>query len=495
MLWSLIKILLFVGIIAALTLGAGYLLESEGGVQVVVAGREYTFGPLESVIAAVVLFVLTWVVLKLLSFCVALLRFLSGDETALSRYFDRNRERKGYRALSEGMTALASGEGRLAMSKAAKAEKYLGKPELTNLLLAQAAELTGDTTKATETYKQLITDEKTRFVGVRGIMKQKLSEGDTETALKLAQTAFKIKPRHEETQDVLLKLQAQAQDWTGARETLNAKLKHGSLPRDVYSRRQAVLALAEAKDLLADDLKIEDAERAIEANRMSPDLIPAAAMAARGYIAKNKPRYATRILKKAWTVQPHPDLAAAFAEIAPDESPVERIKRFATLTNVQPDNPETKMLLAELNIAAEDFPGARRAMGDLAETQPDSRSLTLMAAIERGEGADDAVVRAWLARAVTAPPAAQWVCDVCQHVHAVWTPICTNCGAFDTLSWRTPPATEMSSATGVQMLPLIVGALEDKPDDTDEAETADAEIVVAAEAEVVSDPVDTTVQK
>ncbi|MBD0864851.1 MAG: tetratricopeptide repeat protein [Rhodobacteraceae bacterium] len=488
MLWALIRILLFIAIVAGLTLGASYLLEADGGARVTVAGWEYTFGPLESVLAAVVLLVVAWLLLKFFSLCVAILKFLSGAETKLSRFLDRNSERKGYLALAEGMTALASGEGKLAMTKAAKAERFLRKPDLTNLLIAQAAEMTGNTAKATETYKLLIYNEKTRFVGVRGIMRQKLSNGDTQTALKLAETAFKIKPKHEEVQDVLLKLQTRGHDWSGARNTLAAKLKHGALPRDVFARYQAVLALSEAKEVIDGDTSIAHHERAIEANRLSPDLIPAAAMAARVYIAKGKSRYATRILKQAWSVCPHPDLAAAFAEIAPDESPAERIKRFTTLTNLNPDEAETKLLLAELHIAAEDFPAARRALGALAETQPDARSLTIIAAIERGEGADDAVVRGWLAKAVTVPRGPQWVCDNCQHVHSDWAPICSNCEAFDTLSWRTPPAVELFSPTGRQMLPLIVGASEGKmaPEAEPEAVDGVAEpkaILSVAEAE------------
>ena len=70
--------------------------------------------------------------------------------------------------------ALASGEGRTAMDKARKAERFLNKPELTNLLTAQAAELSGDKHKATEVYKRLLSDDSTRFVGVRGLMRQKL---------------------------------------------------------------------------------------------------------------------------------------------------------------------------------------------------------------------------------------------------------------------------------------------------------------------------------
>jgi HemY protein len=298
-------------------------------------------------------------------------------------------------------------------------------------------------------------------VGVRGIMKQKLAEGDTDTAMALAQKAFALKPKHEETQDVLLRLQAEKSDWEGARKTLGAKLKSGSLPRDVHKRRDAVLALSQARDILDEGKTIEAREAAIEANRLSPDLIPAAIMAARGFISEGNARYATRVLTKAWNAQPHPDIAAAFAEIVPDETPDARIKRFTSLTKATADNPETKMLMAELQISAEDFPAAKRALGDLVEKQPTARVLTLMAAIERGEGADDSVVRGWLTKALTAPRGPQWICDKCQHIHAAWGPTCVNCGAFDTLAWKTPPMSEVAMPAGTEMLPLIVGRAAD----------------------------------
>ncbi|MFD2741543.1 heme biosynthesis protein HemY [Sulfitobacter aestuarii] len=461
MLWSLIKIILFVVVVAALAWGAGFLLESRGGVQVTVMGTEYSFGPLQSVIAVLLLMLAVWLLLKIFALLAATWHFLNGDETALSRYFDRNRERKGFEALSDGLMALASGEGRLAMAKAAKADRYLQKPALTNLLTAQAAELAGDRRKAEETYRKLAENEKTRFVGVRGIMKQKLAEGDTETALKLAERAHTLRPKHEETGDVLLQLQAAKEDWRGARLTLQSKLKHGQIPRDVHRRRDAVLALSEAKDVIAEGNSIEAREAAIEANRLSPDLVPAAVMAAHGYLEQGKKRNATRVLKKAWEVHPHPDLAAAFAAIEPDETPSQRIKRFTALTRVQTDHPETRMLLSELHIANEDFPEARRALGNLVETDPTARSVTLMAAIERGEGASDTVVKGWLARAVTVPRGPQWICDNCQHIHPEWQPICSNCKSFDTLTWKSPPNAEMAMPGGMQMLPLIVGALQD----------------------------------
>lgn len=487
MLWSLIKILLFVAAIAGMTLGAGHLMETGGGITIAVGGTEFTLGPLQSMVAALILLFLIWLLFKLVSLAVAFVRFLNGDETALSRYFDRNRERKGFQALADGMMALASGEGRIAMTKAARAERYLNRPDLTNLLTAQAAEMAGDRNKAQEVYKRLLQDDRTRFVGVRGIMKQRLADGDTPTAMKLAEKALALKPRHTETQDTLLGLQAEQAEWEGARRTLQTKRKTGTLPRDVHRRRDAVLALAQARDAEFAGDQDEAATHAFEADRLSPDLVPAAVMAARAHIAAGKPRQAARVIRTAWESKPHPDLAAAFAEIAPDETPQARLKRFGTLTRVNATDPETRMLKAELSIAAEDFTGARKQIGDLDDTHPSTRTATIMAAIERGTGADDAVVRGWLARALSAPRGPQWVCDTCHTVHERWLPVCSSCKAFDTLAWTDAPSSASPAPIPADMLPLLVGAPTD-PAPAPAQATGGAVILAEPDPIIVADP-------
>ena len=190
MLWSLLKVLLFIAVIAGLTWGGTLLLETGGGIRIAAAGYEFTLGPLQAVIVLLLLMLAIWLLMKTIGLVVATLRFFNGDETAISRYFDRDRQRKGYQALADGFVALASGEGRLALLRAQRAEKYLEKPELTTLLVAQAAEAAGDTARASEAYRKLLADDATRFVGIRGLLQQKLAEGDTETALKLAEKAF-----------------------------------------------------------------------------------------------------------------------------------------------------------------------------------------------------------------------------------------------------------------------------------------------------------------
>ncbi|RNF35125.1 heme biosynthesis protein HemY [Paracoccus methylarcula] len=479
MLLSLLKILFFFAVVLAIALGAMQLSETGQTLRLEYAGTEIALTPIKAIVALLVLMVLAWGVFKLLGLVLAFIRFIAGDETAISRYFARSRERKGYDALGEGMLAVASGEGKLALAKAARAEKFLDRPHITDLLTAQAAEVAGDSARANATYRKLLEDERTRFVGIRGLMRQKLEEGDTKAAMLLAQKAYAIKPSHKEIQNTLLDLQTREHDWKGARAILKDKRRQGELPKDVALRRDAVLALQEASEVLAQGNSISAREAAISAAKASPDLIPASVLAARGYIAQKDPRNATRILEKTWSVRPHPDIAAAYAEIVPDETPNARLRRFEALLRKKPDHEESRLLKAELLLAAEDFPGARRALGDLAETHPTVRTLSIMAAVERGEGADDSVVRGWLARALTASRGPQWVCDKCHNVMANWAPVCDSCNGFDTLTWREPAEKGTTTVVpGAEMLPLLVGA----PGKTGTDERSDGDSIAAAEA-------------
>jgi len=458
MIWSLVRIILFISAIALVTFGIVFVIDTGGEVRISIAAMEYSFSPLMAMIAVILLLVAVWITIILLGLIIAVLHFFNGDETALTRYFNRNREKRGFDALAEGMVALASGEGKAALAQVSKAEKLLGRPELTNLVNAQAAEMTGDTKKALKYYKSLLKNDRTRFVGVRGLMKQKLAEGDTATAMKLAEKAFALRPAHEDTQNLLFEMQSDAGDWSGARDTLVTKVQKGALPKDVGRRREALLALADAKDKLdADDIEAGRIA-ALNANKLAPTLIPAAVLAAEMQILSGHKSTAAKILKKAWAGNPHPELAAAFATIEEDETPTQRLKRFLALTKVNSDNPETRLLKAELALADDDFPASRRALGDLYETDPTARSLSIMAAIHRGEGAGDEVVRGWLNKALVASRGPQWICSSCNNIHDVWAPKCDNCKTFDSMDWKSPPASDTVTQT-TRVLPFVDSVL------------------------------------
>ena len=88
-----------------------------------------------------------------------------------------------------------------------------------------------------------------------------------------------------------------------------------------------------------------------------------------------------------------------------------------------------------------------------------------------------------MTKALTAARGKQWICENCQTIVAEWTPVCDNCGAFDTLVWKDAPTSEVMMPKGTEMLPLIVGQIEGPSDEvsTDVVEAEVVEDVVEAE--------------
>ncbi|TVQ52681.1 MAG: heme biosynthesis protein HemY [Rhodobacteraceae bacterium] len=451
----LLRALGVIAILAALAVGGALLIESEGRIAISFAGVDY---PSLTVVEALALLaaatgamLIGW---KLVGLVFAVVRWLLGDRAALDPYFGRTREKKGLEALSRGMIALAQGEPQNALPHARRAQALLGPGEATALLQAQIAEASGDAEEARRHYRQLARHKTTATVGVRGLLAQAVRSGETDKALAFAQRAFELRPKDRDVQQTLFELQVRKADWPGALATLAAMVRARHLPKDVARRREALLDLEAARVAHEAGDRRTALDRAEAAAKAAPAFAPAVAFAARMWGREHDVRQATRLLVGAWRQAPHPDLAAAFAAIEDDDSPRARRRRFRELLNANPDDPETRLLAAELAIADHDFRGARQAMEDLAAEKPSHRSLTIMAAIEKGEGGSEQVIRAYLARAVTAPRGAHWTCDRCGAQPAEWTVTCAGCGGFDTLVWREEEAAP--ETLDAALLPLMI---------------------------------------
>ncbi|HUF88318.1 MAG TPA: heme biosynthesis HemY N-terminal domain-containing protein [Thermohalobaculum sp.] len=402
MLTTIIRVLMFLTLVAAGIWGLFLLIQDPGGITIRFAGREYFFAPLHFAALLTLGVVGLWLVIRIAGLLIAVLRFLDGDETAISRFFNRSRERRGLEAMARGMAALASGDAKAARSSAEKAELLLQRPELTRLLNAQAAELSGDDLRAETYYRALAEDPATAFIGVRGLLNRALEKGQTDRALKLADAAARLHPKDATVLDTLYTLQTRTFDWDGARKTLAGQRRHGYLPKPEANRRDAMLALAQAEDAEGDGEAEQARKLALEAARLDPENDEAVTTAVRHLVGAGSKRAAARLVSDAWRRKPSPALAAAFASIEPGETPEERRKRFQKLLSVYPTHAESRLLAAELALMTKDWEGARKAIAELEEEEPSARSCLVRAAIARGEGASEVEVRAWLARALEA---------------------------------------------------------------------------------------------
>lgn len=98
-----------------------------------------------------------------------------------------SRRERGYRALTQGMVAVAAGDPDEANRQARRADVLLSEPPLTMLLSAQAAQLNGDEDAASRYFNAMLERPETAFLGVRGLLIQAQKNNDRRGALEYAE--------------------------------------------------------------------------------------------------------------------------------------------------------------------------------------------------------------------------------------------------------------------------------------------------------------------
>ena len=209
----------------------------------------------------------------------------------------------------------------------------------------------------------------------------------------------------------------------------------GALEKADYRRKRAVLLTARA--LALEDID-RDASRAavLEAVKLAPDLVPAAALAGRRLAESGEQRKARKILEAAWTINPHPDIAEAYANLRFGDSARERLARMQKLADKVPGQLEGALAVARAALDAREFAVARAALAPYLSA-PTRRVATLMAEIEETEHGDEGRVREWMGRAMRASGDPVWTADGV--VSERWMPVSPN-GRLDGFEWKLPLA-------------------------------------------------------
>lgn len=376
------------------------------------------------------------------------------------------KRRKGYRALTQGMVAVAAGDAGEARRQAVKADVLLGDPPLTMLLSAQAAQLEGDDAAAERYFTAMLDNPETAFLGVRGLLNQANKAGDPARALTYAQRAHALRPDTPWVLTALFDLQTRAGHWTDALATLKRMARQSQVTDSAARRQRAVILLAQALAAESEGASDRALDLATDARDLAPDLVPAAALAARHYAKGGKTRRATRTIERIWPLAPHPELAAAYSTIWADEPALDRFKAFQRLAQLKPDHGESHIALAEAALDAQLWGAARNHLDQARLAAPSGRVFRLLARLEEAEHGDVAASRRWLEEAAIAPPALGWVCGSCGAAATAWTALCGHCGAFDRLAWQMPVrvmGAALSSSATAALAPPDTPDTADKP--------------------------------
>jgi HemY protein len=352
-------------------------------------------------------------------------------------YLRTRRGVRGYLAVSQGLIAIGSGDVRAARRFADEAARIAPNEPLTLLLGAQASQLSGDRAAAERSFHAMAARDDTRLLGLQGLFIEAQRRNDAAAAKHYAEEAAKSARAPAWAGLAVFDARCASGDWTGALERLERNMKGGLVDRDTYRRLRAVLLTARA--LEADSRDDRDAARtlALEAVNLAPTLVPAAALAGRLLGEARDLRRAARIVEAAWKINPHPDLADAYAHLQPGASARERLVRVETLAEKTPGNIEGALAVARAALDAQEFAVARRVLAPLS-IAPSQRVAMLMAELEEMEHGDEGSARAWMTRAVRAKHDPVWTAD--GFVSDRWMPVSPVTGRLDAFQWKDPIA-------------------------------------------------------
>jgi HemY protein len=213
----------------------------------------------------------------------------------------------------------------------------------------------GDRAAAERAFRDMVRREDTKLLGLRGLYVEAQRRNDAAAARLFAEEAAKASPHATWATQAALDYRTAAADWTGALVSLDAM--KSALDKAEYRRKRAVLLTARALSLETTD---RDTARslALEAVKLAPDLVPAAALAGRLLAEAASVRKAGKILDAAWLAGPHPDIAATYANLKFGDSARERHARVKRLADKMPNHVESALALAQASLDARDFAAA-----------------------------------------------------------------------------------------------------------------------------------------
>lgn len=366
-------------------------------------------------------------------------RWMRRQPHEIALYRRHQREANGYRALTDGLAAVAAGDAGSARKLARRAQRLLQDPPLTLLLSAQAAQLDGDEASARKAFEEMLERPETEFLGLRGLILQALREGNEPRALRLAERAHVLEPQAPWLLDTLISLHSKAGNWRAAQSLVEQAQRKRRLPAEQGRRQQAVLLTERARDARQAGNLADALEQARRANELNPSLTPAALLRARLVAGDGRARRARKVLERAWQVMPHPGLAEAYADIAGGVAPLDRYRAIEALTRGSRERPESRYALAHAALAAKLWGEAGQHLTALEASEPTARVYRLYARLAEEDGGDEEAARNWLDKAAEAEADNAWVCEECGTVADDWSGVCGQCHAFATLAWKQPP--------------------------------------------------------
>jgi HemY protein len=425
------RILLTLIFLTALSFAATWVVDHDGVMTIRWMG--YQIDTTMTFLIFVVLLV------SLVAACVFyLIIWLAAAPTNYRKNLLEKKREKGLVALTEGFAAVAAGDAKQARALTKRAENALGSIGLTRLLSAQAAHLDGDIALEREQYHAMLEDKSTEIIAVKGLLIAAKEEGDLGQAITLAEKAVTLQENTSWALSMLFDLYKRTQKWHKALETLEQLYRKKMVDKAKYIETKGLLSLAIAIGLSGQKLEKEALSYFADAYKPLPSFAPAAVFYGEALVDSGNKRKALKILENSWKQSPHLRVGACYMEQFENDTAAKRMKQAERLYHMQPEHPDSHILLAKAAMRGGELSKARNHLKMALTSEETKLICSLMAELETMENATQDVIQKWYHRSEQAPHDENWVCTTCNHISHQWQPNCTNCESFGSYQWQTP---------------------------------------------------------
>ncbi|MGB9152823.1 MAG: heme biosynthesis protein HemY, partial [Alphaproteobacteria bacterium] len=299
----------------------------------------------------------------------------------------------------------------------------------------QAAQLAGDRRAAREIFRTLAADPDAAVLGYRGLITEAKREGKWDEVDRLMSELHRVKPATPWLSLIRMESAARRRQWDEAESALSSAVSARLLDSEVGRRTRAALRIAASRTAAMKgdlDAALQAAEQAV---KQSPDWLPAIINLAEVLATGEHDRAVTRTIERAWKAHPHPQLAHIIRQQA--ANPLDAYKQTEHLCRGSENDIESRLALAEAALDADLWGEARRHLtANLNDGSATQSVYKKLARLERRQHGDERAAAGWLTKASEAAPDPTWLCRTCGGAHAQWQPVCTACGAFDSLEWQ-----------------------------------------------------------
>ncbi len=410
---------------AALIALAWWVAGLPGMVSATISGTTFEMSSPVALLLLALLFLVLYVVLRLLG---GLLRL---PRRARGRGHRRDRAR-GDQAVTRALVALAASDPGAAQREAGRSRRYLGDTPLTLLLTAQAARQAGREDDAAIVFKQLADRRDTAFLGLRGLLRQASAREDWAGAAQLANRAEAARPGAQWLMEERKLLALRTGKWTDALRLSGPE-----------NRAALAVAAADAEPDRSAALRL-----AKQAWTADPALAPAAIAYASRLRAAGKDSAANDVLRRAWAKQPHPDIAAEYMADLSDKQ-----ARFNAATGLAQQNashPESHLLQAQAALDAGMLKEAQRHIEAVRASGLNQRRVWVLLANIADQEGRGGVAQDALRHMATADADPYWRCAACGSAQSSWKPVCDACGTPGKIAWAQP-----NQGVVVRQVPLL----------------------------------------